>query len=411
LELRNRDWDLPQFTEEKDERLQTSYIIEAHEVLRKGLQEFLNLNDTDLGMYLSYLIFNRTDPFEDEYGQNIRNYKKVFRFIWEQYNETLAQNYAIKQFNKDKLDLCSAARYLSHQPTVQNRTTILKRIGDALRYRCHPCTPYTPKQYDETIVPSTNDINPDGMSFEEILILCNKTQEKLSFNSTSYTITVKSSNVIYLIYNKLFLNQFYSTFCLECAKEVEDFEGTSSFITDAHEVLLKGFQDLIRFNGSNDFGAYLNYFIYQKTEPFVDEYGQVIRNYKKVFRFVWEQHNETLVQNYTIGRFKKDRLYLCSIARYLSQQQGVEHRRTIMKRMGDALRYKCHPCTPYTPKQYDETIVPSTDAINPDISPEESIILCNGNGYQRPSTLSTTTNSPIEFTTTPIKIGESFGKS
>jgi len=82
-----------------------------------------------------------------------------------------------------------------------------------------------------------------------------------------------------------------------------------------------------------------------------------------------------------------------------------------MKRMGDALRYQCHPCTPYTPKQYDETIVPSTDAINPDISPEESFILCNGNMGQRPSTLSTTTNSIIEFTTTPITIEESFGKS
>ena len=179
------DWDLPRFPEEKDERLQTSYIIEAHEVLRKGLRGFLNLKDTDLGTYLSYLIFNRTDPFEDEYGQNIRNYKKVFRFIWEQYNETLAQNYAIKQFNRDKLDLCSAARYLSHQPTVQNRATILKRIGDALRYRCHPCTPYTPKQYDETIVPNTNDINLDEISPLEILILCNKTREKLLFNSAT----------------------------------------------------------------------------------------------------------------------------------------------------------------------------------------------------------------------------------
>jgi len=47
-----------------------------------------------------------------------------------------------------------------------------------------------------------------------------------------------------------------------------------------------------------------------------------------------------------------------------------------MKRMWDALGYRCHPCTPYTPKQYNETIVPSTDGINPEISPEESLILC-----------------------------------
>ena len=143
---------------------------------------------------MSYLIFNRTEPFVDEYGEVIRVYKKVFHFIWEQYNETLAQNYAIKQFDKDKLVLCSVARYLSHQPTVQNRTTILKRVGDALRYRCHPCTPYTPKQYDETIVPSTDHINPEGVSPEESLILCNRTSDKTQLNSTSYTIKVRSGN-------------------------------------------------------------------------------------------------------------------------------------------------------------------------------------------------------------------------
>jgi len=200
LEQRNRDWDLPKFPEVKDERLQTSYIIEAHDVLRKGLQGFLVLKDTDLGTFMSYLIFNRTEPFLDEYGENIRNYKKVFRFIWEQYNETLAQNYAIKQFNKDKLDLCSVARYLSHQPTVRHRETIMKRMGDALKYRCHPCTPYTPKQYDETIIPSTDGINPDGVSPEESLILCNRTLEKIQPNLTSsYTIKVQSGNGHYLI--------------------------------------------------------------------------------------------------------------------------------------------------------------------------------------------------------------------
>jgi len=82
------------------------------------LQQFLGFKDTDLGTYLNYLIYKRTEPFVDEYGQVIRVYKKVFRFIWEQHNETLVQNYAVGQFNKDKLDLCSVARYLSHQPTV-----------------------------------------------------------------------------------------------------------------------------------------------------------------------------------------------------------------------------------------------------------------------------------------------------
>ena len=176
FETRNRDGDLPSFPIEPDLRFQSSYIFSAHEVLRKGLQQFLGFKDTDLANYLSYLIFKRTEPFVDEYGQVIRNYKKVFRFIWEQHNETLVQNYAVGQFNKDKLDLCSVARYLSHQPAVEQRGTIMKRIREALGYKCHPCTPYTPKQYDETIVPSTDDIDPEGVSPEESLIFCKESQ-------------------------------------------------------------------------------------------------------------------------------------------------------------------------------------------------------------------------------------------
>jgi len=140
------------------------------------LQQYLGFKDTDLGTYLSHLIYKHTEPFVEEYGQVIRVYKKVFRFIWEQYNETLVQNYAVKRFNKDKLDLCSVARYLSHQPAVVQRATIMKRMGDTLGYRCHPCTPYTPKEFGETIVPSTDDINPEGVSPEESLILCKESQ-------------------------------------------------------------------------------------------------------------------------------------------------------------------------------------------------------------------------------------------
>jgi len=193
-EQRNRDDDLPKFPVQPDLRRQPSYIVEAHEVLRKGLQEYLGFHSTNFGVYLKYLIFNRTEPFVDEYGQNIRNYRKVFRFIWEQYNETLVHNYAIKQLNKDKLDLCSVARYLSHQPKVEQRKTIMKRMGDALRYMCHPCTPYTPKQYGETIVLSSDDINPEGISPEESLILCNSSyiQGQNILNSTSTAILGKN---------------------------------------------------------------------------------------------------------------------------------------------------------------------------------------------------------------------------
>ena len=180
-----------------------------------------------------------------------------------------------------------------------------------------------------------------------------------------------------------------------------------SFIADAHEIVRNGLREFLGLY-ETDLGSLLSHLLRARnTEPFVDEYGEIIRNYKKVFRFIWEQHNETLVKNYTVARFTKDRLYLCSIARYLSHQPKVEHRTTIMKRMGDALRYRCHPCTPYTPKQYDETIVPSTDAINPDISPEESLILCNENAEK---TLSNVSNmSTIRLTTTAFSNGAASG--
>jgi len=175
-EMPNRDGDLPTFPLQQDLRLKSSSIVNADEVLRKGLEEYLQHKNSDLGTYLSYLINKRKLPFKDEYGQIIQNFKKVFRFIWEQYNETLVQNYAIDQFNKDKLDLCSVARFLSHQLTVNQRETIMKRMGDALGYKCHPCTPYTPKQWDETIIPSTDGTLPEGVSPEESLILCKESQ-------------------------------------------------------------------------------------------------------------------------------------------------------------------------------------------------------------------------------------------
>jgi len=172
----NRDGDLPTFPLQQDLRLKSSSIVNADEVLRKGLQQYLQFKDADLGTYLSHLIDKRRPPYTDEYGQIIQNYQKVFRFIWEQYNETLVQNYAIDQFNKDKLDLCSVARFLSHQSTVNQRETIMKRMGDALGYKCHPCTPYTPKQWSETIVPSTDGTNPEGVSLEESTVLCKESQ-------------------------------------------------------------------------------------------------------------------------------------------------------------------------------------------------------------------------------------------
>lgn len=172
----NRDGKLPPTILEADVILPSINIVKAHEVLRKGLYQFLNAEDADLGTYLNQ-ITQRSESFVDEYGQVIVNYKKVFRFIWEQYNETVMQNYAVGQFDKDKLDLCSAARFLFHQPTVADRQTIIRRMSDALGYKCHPCTPYKRKQYDVTIVPKSDNSSYDEVTAEESLALCRQFQE------------------------------------------------------------------------------------------------------------------------------------------------------------------------------------------------------------------------------------------
>jgi len=78
-EIPNRNGDLPTFPLEPDMRRKSSLVVNADEVLRKGLQQYLQFKDADLGTYLGYLINKRTQPFIDEYGQTIKNYKKVFK--------------------------------------------------------------------------------------------------------------------------------------------------------------------------------------------------------------------------------------------------------------------------------------------------------------------------------------------
>jgi len=143
-------------------------------------------------------IIERDPIFKDEYDQEITSYYKVFEFIWYQYNETLCENYATKQFENDKLDLCSVARFLSHQKSVEGRESIMKRMGDALGYRCHPCTPYKRKQYDRNIAPNTDHINPEGVSLEESLVLCKDYDHRgalIVSSSTALTTTSSTSTV------------------------------------------------------------------------------------------------------------------------------------------------------------------------------------------------------------------------
>ena len=106
-----------------DYRRQPSNIVKAHEIVCKGLQQFLDFTETDLGTYLAHII--QTDPtFVDEYGQETRSYNKIISCIWLQHNLTVCKNYAITNYENDKLDLCSIARFLSHQPKAEDRKSI-----------------------------------------------------------------------------------------------------------------------------------------------------------------------------------------------------------------------------------------------------------------------------------------------
>jgi len=123
----NRDGNMPEYPLPEVLPRKASQISKANEIVRKGLQQFLDLEDKNLGVYLNYIL-NKDPPFLDEYGQEITFYSKILEAIWQQYNETLCNNYAVNQYDQDKLDLCSVARFLSHQPAVQDRISLyLKR--------------------------------------------------------------------------------------------------------------------------------------------------------------------------------------------------------------------------------------------------------------------------------------------
>lgn len=73
LDVRNRDEVKPIFPLKEDRRLKTYKILKAHEILRKGLQQFLEFRDEDLGFYLNHIINNKPN----KYGQEIRCNLKV----------------------------------------------------------------------------------------------------------------------------------------------------------------------------------------------------------------------------------------------------------------------------------------------------------------------------------------------
>lgn len=141
----------------KDFRRETELITNAHEVLRVALRQFLNMRDMNLAEYLKEVRSQNESFFVDELGETIKSYKKVFSFVLDQVEEVELGNYAVKQFAKDRHDLCSIARYLSHQVLYADRKTIIKRMGDALGQACDPCTPYKRLQHANEVAINTID--------------------------------------------------------------------------------------------------------------------------------------------------------------------------------------------------------------------------------------------------------------
>lgn len=160
LKIRDRNRDDEKFHRyllaEGDPRRETDHIVRAHEVLRGALRDYLNWKNANITTYLQEMR-TQNESYYDEFGVVIKSYRKVFSFILDQVEEVELGNYAVKQFEKDRHDLCSVARYLSHQKRYAERETILHRMGEALGKPCDPCTAYKRQQHAENVVPSTDE--------------------------------------------------------------------------------------------------------------------------------------------------------------------------------------------------------------------------------------------------------------
>jgi len=131
FDRKNRHGDKPSFPIMEDYCRQTGLITDAHEVLRVALRDFFDWKDSNLTIYINKMR-NQSGPFYDEFDQIIPHYRKVFRFISKQVDEVRFGNYAVKQFDKDRYDLCSVAWYLSNEEKYPNRQEIVGLMGKAL---------------------------------------------------------------------------------------------------------------------------------------------------------------------------------------------------------------------------------------------------------------------------------------
>ena len=81
----NRDGKLPQFPLKPDLRSLPTNIFAGNQVLRQGLQKFLEFQDLSLEINLNETI-NRSEPYIDEYGQVITTFLSLkcdaITFFW-----------------------------------------------------------------------------------------------------------------------------------------------------------------------------------------------------------------------------------------------------------------------------------------------------------------------------------------
>ncbi len=161
------------------------------------------MDDAELGIFLSHIVNqNNNKIYFDEYGEVISSYQELFSNIWEQYNETLCENYAVKQFEKDRLDLCSSAKFLSHQLGVKDTRKIMKRMGKALKYRCDPCMPYKRNDNFTVVTSITTIINGINESPDDNGNVCK--DPSITGKHQSISSSFMFSFLTYFIYSNFF---------------------------------------------------------------------------------------------------------------------------------------------------------------------------------------------------------------
>ena len=120
LDVKNRNDLKPSFPFKENQRQWPSSILKARGILRKGLQQFLEVRKDDLETYLTHIIESDIQYFlKTNTIKRFVSTTKCFNSFWTQFNEKVCENYAIKEYDIDKLDQCNVAKFLTTQTAVK----------------------------------------------------------------------------------------------------------------------------------------------------------------------------------------------------------------------------------------------------------------------------------------------------